>query len=212
MTGKLQNILLLSISIVFVGLSLFVILLMKNEICTLEARVVAVEAMVATASVPDLEDLHQGGIETNLNNIEFPVHKDDFIDFSSPYGVRRSPFSGELVHHSGLDLYGTWHARIVATGSGTIIEHWIPPGQVRGFRGHDIFGGCLVIDMDDGVLMTLGHLSETYVHEGDRVAEGDIIARQGSTGRSTGEHLHVGIIIDGAECNPMKYFIGKEQE
>jgi murein DD-endopeptidase MepM/ murein hydrolase activator NlpD len=163
----------------------------------------------------ELEELkstdHSGGAEIDLDSLFLPIHRDDYIDFSSPYGVRRSPFSGNLAHHSGLDLFGVWHSRIISTGAGTVIEHWIPPGQKPGFRGHDIFGGCLVVQMDDGHQVTFGHLSETYVREGDRVNAGDVIGRQGDTGKSTGEHLHFEVKLDGKEVPPFKYLIGVSQ-
>ena len=81
------------------------------------------------------------------------------------------------------------------------------PGQREGFKGHKDLGGCLVIQMDGGAIVTMGHLSETYVREGFRVLRGDVLGRQGSTGRSTGEHLHFAVAIDGETINPFGYFM-----
>lgn len=172
---------------------------LNSKIETLEAKVRELESRTSTGG--------QGGVEIQLHPEWTPIHPEDFIDFSSPYGVRRSPFTGDMVHHSGLDMFGVWHARIIVPGDGTVIEHWVPPGQRTGFVGHPDLGGCLVIQMDDGHILTLGHLSETYVREGDRVYAGKVVARQGNTGKSTGEHLHFEVEKDGEEIPPFKYMM-----
>ncbi len=174
-----------------------------------ESRVSELESLIVlyeTPPPPEPED-HQGGVEINLDDMPLPIHPDDIIDYSSPFGPRRSPFTGEIVHHPGLDLYGVWHARIVTVGSGVVTEHLIPPGQRTGFSGHEVFGGCLVIEMDTGEIVTFGHLSETYVNEGSRVRAGEVIGRQGSTGQSTGEHLHFQVVVEGKTENPFVYLL-----
>ena len=195
--------------ILILALSAGVIITAIGEASTIEkdAEIVRLTAAIEVLEAIEPKPLPLGGVEVNLNEIQTVIHPDDFIGFSSPYGIRRSPFSGDLVIHTGLDLYGTWHARIISPGDGVIIEHWVPPGQREGFKGHKDLGGCLVIQMDDGAIVTMGHLSETYVREGFRVLRGDVLGRQGSTGRSTGEHLHFAVSIDGETINPFGYFM-----
>ena len=175
-----------------------------------DAEATIKELRAELAAIPIPEPPPMGGVEVDLKAVQRIIHPDDFIDYSSPYGVRRSPFTGDLVHHPGLDMYGTWHARIVAPGPGVVRDHWVPPGQAWGYSGHSILGGCLVLEMDDGAVITLGHLSETYVRGGDTFAVGDLLGRQGSTGISTGEHLHLEVTIGGRDVNPFVYFLGDE--
>lgn len=175
-----------------------VILTVENEalkVLLSEAQGVAAERAIESPV---------GGSEIEIE--QNVIHPDDFIKYSSPYGLRYSPFTSEIVYHPGLDLYGVWHSRIVAPCSGTIIEHWVPPGQSPGFVGHEILGGMLKIQLDTGEILVLGHLSTTFVHEGDRFEKGDVIARQGSTGISTGEHLHLEVYVDGVSINPLSWF------
>lgn len=175
-----------------------------------DAEATIKELRAELAAVPVPEPPPMGGVEVDIKAVQRIIHPDDFIDYSSPYGVRRSPFTGDLVHHPGLDMYGTWHARVIAPGPGTVRDHWVPPGQAWGYSGHIILGGCLVLEMDDGAVITLGHLSETYVMGGDTFAAGELLGRQGSTGVSTGEHLHLEVAVGGRDVNPFVYFLGDE--
>ena len=119
---------------------------------------------------------------------------------SSEVGYRPNPMGGgEDALHRGIDMVGPYHSPILAAEKGVVVEHWLPPGTVRGgriYKGHPIFGGLIVIDHGGGVLTLYGHLSSTYIHEGDIVEAGQVIGRQGDTGLATGEHLHFEIIID----------------
>lgn len=206
MKNWMMNSLILSSFMTVLVVSFLLVSGLREELMVSRGRVTTLEDKLAEAySVATPEP--QGGVEVNLDDIPLPIHADDYIDYSSPFGLRRSPFTGEEVHHPGLDLYGTWRARVVSIGPGTVIEHWVPPGQVPGYSGHEILGGCIVIQMDDGVVVTLGHLSETFIHEGDRLVAGQVIGRQGSTGVSTGEHVHFEVSRDGQTFNPFRYLI-----
>jgi murein DD-endopeptidase MepM/ murein hydrolase activator NlpD len=90
-----------------------------------------------------------------------------------------------------------------AAAAGIVAEHWPAPNGF--YKGHPIFGGLVVIDHQEGTFTLYGHLSETFVHEGQRVEKGMIIGRQGNTGISTGEHLHFEVIVD-----PLSYFSSDE--
>ncbi len=117
----------------------------------------------------------------------------------------------DIKQHNGVDLVGTWHGRVVAVASGKVIEKWyVPDGNKR--IGHPVFGGYVRILHDDGFVSGYGHLSSIYVHEGQRVKAGQVIGRIGSTGKSTGEHLHFSIQdSDGNFLQPLKY-INIEEE
>jgi murein DD-endopeptidase MepM/ murein hydrolase activator NlpD len=119
---------------------------------------------------------------------------------SSGSGYRNDPMGGkeESQLHRGLDLVGPHRAPVTAAAAGVVAEHWPAPNGF--YRGHPIYGGLVVIDHLNGTLTLYGHLSTTYVNEGDEVAAGEIIGRQGNTGVSTGEHLHFEVIV-----NPLIY-------
>jgi murein DD-endopeptidase MepM/ murein hydrolase activator NlpD len=121
-------------------------------------------------------------------------------EISSSTGYRLSPMGGATdTLHRGIDLVGPSRCPVRAAASGTVVELWPPPGGK--FSGHPVFGGLIVLDHGNGLFTLYGHLSATYVHTGDAVEEGQIIGRQGSTGNSTGEHLHFEVII-----NPLLLF------
>jgi murein DD-endopeptidase MepM/ murein hydrolase activator NlpD len=134
----------------------------------------------------------------------WPMHPEDFIALSSPYGKRDLNESGGYGSgdHRGVDMYGTWRARVVSVAEGVVIDHWPPPD--KRFRGHPVLGGLLVI-RHSGTVSLYGHLAKTYVKEGDVVCRGQVIGRQGSTGKTASAHLHFELSVDGVLVNPLKY-------
>jgi len=116
---------------------------------------------------------------------------------SSGFGKRLSPFTGAIVTHKGID---------VSTYAGTPI---ISPadGHVESV-GHDSgLGQLVVLNHGYGIKTLYGHLSKSYVRYGQRIKRGDVIAAVGSTGLSTGPHLHYEIHINGQAVNPLRYII-----
>ncbi|MCL2344220.1 MAG: M23 family metallopeptidase [Firmicutes bacterium] len=115
---------------------------------------------------------------------------------TSTYGTRKDPFTGETASHAGLDL---------AAPEGTPI-YPSKPGKVL-LVGYDEggYGNYVVINHGGGQATLYGHCSEILVAEGDNVTVDTVIAKVGSTGRSTGNHCHFEIIIDGKPVNPKKY-------
>ena len=122
---------------------------------------------------------------------------------SSGAGYRDDPMGGkeESQLHKGLDLVGPPRSPVKAAAAGIVAEHWPAPNGY--YKGHPVYGGLLVIDHLDGTFTLYGHLSTTYVGEGESVEAGEIIGRQGNTGISTGEHLHFELIV-----NPLLYLSG----
>ena len=116
---------------------------------------------------------------------------------TSDFGVRRSPLSGHRELHAGLDIAGPSGSAVYAPGEGVVT-----------FSGrHGGYGNMVIIDHGYGVATLYGHNSKLLVKEGDRVRRGDLIARLGSTGRSTGPHVHYEVLIDGVPVNPEKYVL-----
>jgi len=149
----------------------------------------------------------------------FPLAPGDFMQYTSPFGYRPSPFLGIEVDHQGVDIAGIWVARVVAVADGVIPPegHWPPPGTPYpgggAYAGHPTKGGYIEILHDNGMVSQYSHLSSTRVHTGDRVVAGQVIGRIGNTGKSDGQHLHFSVALpDGTLTNPLLYIADPEEE
>ena len=116
--------------------------------------------------------------------------------FTSGYGVRSDPFQGRTAMHPGIDLAGAIGTPIYATADGVITN--------AGFNNGG-YGNLIKIDHGRGIETRYGHLSKMNVYPGQRVHRGEMIGRMGSTGRSTGSHLHYEVRIDGRAVNPVPF-------
>jgi len=112
---------------------------------------------------------------------------------SSRFGWRI--FKGKYDYHTGIDFAGPKGSIVVASDGGTVTK--------AGWYG--AYGYCVIINHGNGVETLYGHNSKLPVKAGDKVAQGEAIARVGSTGRSTGPHVHFEIRINGKAVNPAKY-------
>ncbi|MGE0776383.1 MAG: M23 family metallopeptidase, partial [Sphingomonadaceae bacterium] len=114
---------------------------------------------------------------------------------SSRFGVRSDPFTGGAAMHTGLDIRGAYGQPIYAAAPGRVIR----VGRWSGY------GNVVVIDHGHGIETRYGHLSGFDVRPGATIKAGEQIARMGSTGRSTGNHLHFEVRINGRAVNPRPY-------
>jgi murein DD-endopeptidase MepM/ murein hydrolase activator NlpD len=115
--------------------------------------------------------------------------------FSHGYGWRKDPFTGKRQFHRGVDIVNDYGAKVVAPADGTVS---------RTMRLAD-YGRMIDLDHGYGYVTRYGHLSEILVKSGQRVKRGQVIGKIGSTGRSTGPHLHYEVFRDGRRVNPWKY-------
>jgi murein DD-endopeptidase MepM/ murein hydrolase activator NlpD len=123
-----------------------------------------------------------------------PVHAS--VEFTSGYGVRSDPFKSGAAFHPGIDLAGSYGSPIFATADGTVIRAgWNSGG----------YGNLVELDHGRGITTRYGHMSAILVKAGDHVKRGEQIGRMGSTGRSTGNHLHYEVRIDGRAVNPIPF-------
>lgn len=114
---------------------------------------------------------------------------------SSPFGLRPDPFTGKLARHEGLDFSDRIGAPIRAAESGIVILA----------RTSTDYGNEVEIDHGNDLVTRYGHCSKLLVKEGDMVKRGQEIAEVGSTGRSTGPHVHFEVRKNGVAVNPVLY-------
>jgi murein DD-endopeptidase MepM/ murein hydrolase activator NlpD len=117
------------------------------------------------------------------------------VMLTSSYGVRRDPFNGHAAFHAGLDFSGAYGQPILAAARGKVAY----VGQRQGY------GNVVEIDHGNGILTRYAHLSGFSTRVGETVFRGTQIARMGSTGRSTGTHLHFEVRVNGAAINPRRF-------
>lgn len=197
---------------VFYGLSLGALIgvapMVVNILRTPEPIIATVYPIMDPVAVVTEEpvELPSGGMETAVGAfMVLPIHEEDYIKPTSPFGLRTSPFTGEPAYHGGTDLVGVWRARIVAAADGVILEHWPAPTADGRWNGHPQLGGFIKILHVDGSETWYGHMNSTYVHEGDSVKAGDVIGRQGASGIVTAAHLHFELWMAGERKNPLAY-------
>lgn len=122
---------------------------------------------------------------------------------SSTFGVRKDPFLGTAALHSGMDFRAPTGAPIRATAKGVVIR--------AGWAGG--YGRLVEIEHANGLSTRFGHMSRILVKEGDTVNVGDIVGEVGSSGRSTGPHLHYEVRRNGAALDPLRFIkAGKRVE
>lgn len=125
----------------------------------------------------------------------------DGVYLTSYYGYRYHPLDGDWRYHSGIDvsMSGAYGKNIVATRAGTVILSSLESESGTGY------GNYIIIDHGDGYTSLYGHCSALLVSQGQRVSRGQIIARVGSTGWSTGPHLHFEVRYNGETVDPLDY-------
>jgi murein DD-endopeptidase MepM/ murein hydrolase activator NlpD len=138
-----------------------------------------------------LESLEQGTVA-----IPSAMPIEQSFNFTSGFGVRSDPFRGRAAMHPGVDLAAPLGTPIYATADGTVDRaEWNNGG----------YGNMVEIDHGHGIQTRYGHLTRYIVTVGEHVKRGQMIAYMGSTGRSTGSHLHYEVRLDGKAVNPIPF-------
>ncbi len=120
--------------------------------------------------------------------VEIPI-------ISSNFGLRKDPFTKRWKRHKGLDFKGTYRDTVYSTGGGLV--------ETANYFGG--YGKCVIINHGKGYETMYAHLSKIYVVEGEYVDDHHNIGMIGSTGHSTGPHLHYEIIENGVSINPKRF-------
>jgi murein DD-endopeptidase MepM/ murein hydrolase activator NlpD len=115
------------------------------------------------------------------------------------YGSRRDPFNGSADYHPGLDISADRGDPVVATANGTVSS-----AQRSG-----AYGKMIVIEHGFGISTRYAHLDSFRLKPGDPVRRGDVVGYAGSTGRSTGSHLHYEVLVYGRHLNPLQFLLNR---
>ncbi len=166
----------------------------KNQIEQLQAANVAVEKMIknALAEQAKLASSKQQAVYTG-GKIAWPIPSSSNI--TSPYGPRKNPINGRGENHTGIDVSAKVGASIVAAEGGTVIYSGVMNG----------YGYVVIIDHGNSLSTLYAHNSKLLVEKGQKVNRGDVISKAGSTGYSTGPHLHFEVRVNGVATNPIPY-------
>jgi murein DD-endopeptidase MepM/ murein hydrolase activator NlpD len=134
-------------------------------------------------------------LETRAQTLMIPNSRPVDVAIGSGFGFRTDPFTGRAALHTGLDFPADIGTPIHAAAGGVVLYTEM----------HPQYGRMVEIDHGRGLVTRYAHTSKVVVHTGDIVKRGDVIAMVGSTGRSTGPHLHFEVLVDGVPQNPAKF-------
>ncbi len=137
-------------------------------------------------------------LESRLKTLMIPSSRPIEVPVGSGFGFRSDPFTGRGALHTGLDF---------PSPVGTEI-HAAAGGVVRTAEMHPEYGLMLEIDHGNGLTTRYGHTSKVLVKVGDLVKRGQVVADVGTTGRSTGPHLHFEVLVDGIPQDPQRFLAG----
>ncbi|HLA94848.1 MAG TPA: M23 family metallopeptidase [Pyrinomonadaceae bacterium] len=147
----------------------------------------------------ELEQLIKS-IQAKTNPSYIPAIWAHMGKINNEFGFRRNPFGGRTYEfHAGMDIDGERGDMVVAPGNGTVVE--------AGWKGG--YGNMIEIDHGNGLTTRYGHLSKIDVAAGDGITRGQLIGLIGSTGRSTGPHLHYELRVNDHPINP-RFFLPPE--
>lgn len=116
---------------------------------------------------------------------------------TSRFGARSDPFTGRSEYHKGLDISARTGTPVYAPGKGVVIFSGVENG----------YGQVVRVQHGGGIITCYAHLSRRTVNEGQQIRRGDIIGHVGSTGRSSGPHLHYEVRLNGINVDPLRYIL-----
>ncbi|WP_443936534.1 M23 family metallopeptidase [Pedobacter sp. MW01-1-1] len=189
---------------------------LKKYYASIDKKLVKINKYLKARGIKPILTENKGGESSNdlLSEEEIAVFYESYLNriernvaftpmgypfkgvITSGYGHRENPFTGENVEtHKGLDIRASYGDLVKATANGKII--------FAGSRGG--YGNCVVIQHGNGFQTYYGHLSRILVRNGQSIESGNYIGKVGSTGRSTGPHLHYEIHKNGKVINPRSF-------
>lgn len=167
--------------------------------------------LVSDTGGPFVEPMHLNAFDASLDQLDAALNRLDNVrqtakdlpfgnpapgdSITSPFGNRVDPFLGRLALHTGIDFRADIGQPVKATGRGKVIS--------SGYSGG--YGNMVEIDHGQGITTRFGHLSAALVSVGEHVEAGDVIGKAGSTGRSTGPHIHYEVRRNGDAVDPIRF-------
>lgn len=168
---------------------------LNSEINALIAQQKAAAAKAAAAAKKNQSSGSSGGsYQTGTGSYQWPLPS-GYRTITSPYGMRMHPTKHVYKMHTGIDISAPNGTSIYAADSGTVILA----------RYYGSYGNCVIIDHGNNVVTLYGHMSSIGVSAGQSVSRGQTIGRVGSTGASTGNHLHFEVRVGGSCVSPWGY-------
>jgi murein DD-endopeptidase MepM/ murein hydrolase activator NlpD len=166
----------------------------QSEADYYEAEIQAQNELIAAIKRAEAEKAAAGIVDAyNGGAFKWPCPSSTRV--TSPYGERVSPTTGASTNHKGIDIGASYGADIIAAADGT----------VRAATYSSSAGNYVMIDHGGGLYTVYMHASSLLVSEGQTVSAGQVIAKVGSTGISTGNHLHFGVSLNGSYVSPWNY-------
>ena len=163
-------------------------------VAKLEAERAAAAAAAAYTGSDEAPD--SGAAAYSTGSFIFPVASYTYI--SSRFGERIHPITGELKNHNGMDIASNMGTTVYAADGGRVVlAEW--------YGG---YGNCIMIEHGNGYKTLYGHLSVISVKNGQTVNQGETIGQVGSTGNSTGPHLHFEVYLNGGRIDPEQFYSG----
>ena len=160
-----------------------------------EAEIAAQEELIAAIRRAEAEKLAAGKGNTTYGGGPFTWPCPSSNRITSDYGPRKSPTAGASTDHKGIDIGAAYGADIVAAAGGKVITATYSSSA----------GNYVMIDHGGGLYTVYMHASSLHVSAGDEVKAGQMIAKVGSTGISSGNHLHFGVSLNGSYVSPWGY-------
>ena len=158
-----------------------------KEIQALSAKIAAEEAAAAAAA----QKQNVSTVATGSMTWPLPGH----YNITSDYKMRTNPVTGVYGQHTGIDISAPKGTSIVAAGAGTVVSAgW-----------NNAYGWRIIISHGGGIQTLYAHMTSFAVSEGDYVNAGDTVGYVGSTGNSTGNHLHFSVLVNGSYVSPWGY-------
>lgn len=169
----------------------------EAQLSELEEEAEAIAAEIAAAAKKSEESSSNSSSASAVSSgsgLLWPLP--GYTELSSYFGYRVHPIYGEVLYHSGIDIPAPEGVSILAVDSGTV--------SYSGWNGG--FGNCVMVDHGNGMVSLYGHMSAIYVSYGQTVAQGESVGAVGTTGTSTGNHLHLSIYVNGELVDPLNYY------
>jgi len=165
----------------------------------IKKRQAELDAAAAAAAAAKQEKAAGGAVPYSGGKVAWPLP--GYTTISSPYGSRINPINRGREFHTGIDIPAPTGVQIHAAGGGTVIA--------AGYNVVHGYGYSILIDHGNGLATFYGHCSKLFVKSGSTVKKGQVIGNVGSTGYSTGSHLHFEVHVDGSAKNPINYLTGR---